>query len=122
MFPRVKMSADEEIHCGVLALLSQLFFFTDVFDMTKVEEVIRIIPIGLIAAVFLLNTSRFVKAIESYNGFFFLIWGFRLPLSFNKVLKLHKCLDSIRIYSIIHSIHKASRMKNGNNSNTISQL
>ena len=71
MFPRVKMSADEEIHCGVLALLSQLFFLT-VFDMTKVEEVIQIIPIGLIAAVFriLLNTSRFVKAIELYNGFF----------------------------------------------------
>ena len=111
MFRRVKMSADEAIHCGVLALLSQLFFLTDVFDMTKVEEVIQIIPIGLIAAVFriLLNTSRFVKAIELYNGFFFKL-SFRLPPSFKKVFKLNKCFDSIRTYSIIHSMHKGSRM------------
>ena len=68
MFPRVKMSADEEIHCGVFVLL--LFFLTDVFDINNEDEVIQIILIGLIVAVFLLNTSRFVKTIELCNSFF----------------------------------------------------
>ena len=36
----------------------------------------------------------------------------------NKFSKLHKCLAPIRIYSMMHSLRKASRMKNGYNSNT----
>ena len=36
----------------------------------------------------------------------------------NKFPKLHKCLASLRIYSMMYSLRKVSRMKNGNNSNT----
>ena len=108
MFPRVKMSADEEIHCGVLALLSQLFFLT-VFDMTKVEEVIQIIPIGLIAAVDPSQHKSICKSHRVIQRFFFKL-SFRPPPSFKKVFKLNKCFNSIRTYSIIHSMHKGSRM------------
>ena len=70
MLTRVKMSAEEDIHGCVFLLLFCFFFLTDdVFDMNNVDEVIQIISIGLIVAAFLLNTSRFVKAIELCNDF-----------------------------------------------------
>ena len=40
------------------------FIITDVLDMNNVEEVIVVILIGLIVSSFLLNTNRFLKAIE----------------------------------------------------------
>ena len=40
------------------------YILTEVFDMNSVEEVIQAISIGLIVASFLLNTNRFLKAIE----------------------------------------------------------
>ena len=40
------------------------YILTEVFDMNNVDDVIQVISIGLMVAVFLLNTSRFLKAIE----------------------------------------------------------
>ena len=40
------------------------YILTEVFDMNSVEEVIQVISIGLIVASFLLNTNRFLRAIE----------------------------------------------------------
>ena len=40
------------------------YILTEVFDMNSVEDVIQAISIGLIVASFLLNTNRFLKAIE----------------------------------------------------------
>ena len=48
-------------------LFALLFFYilTEVFrDMNSVDDVMQVISIGLIVAVFLLNTSRYLKAIE----------------------------------------------------------
>ena len=45
-------------------LFSQVDNLTEVFDMNKLEEVIQVISIGLIVAAFLLNTNRYLKAIE----------------------------------------------------------
>ena len=40
------------------------YILTEVFDMNSVEEVIQLISIGVIVASFLLNTNRFLRAIE----------------------------------------------------------
>ena len=40
------------------------YILTEVIDMNSVDDVMQVISIGLIVAVFLLNTSRFLKAIE----------------------------------------------------------
>ena len=48
-------------------LFALLFFYilTEVFrDMNSVDDVMQVISIGLIVAVFLLNTSRYLIAIE----------------------------------------------------------
>ena len=58
------------VHCGVFLLLfCFIFSLTDMFAMNNVDEAIQIISIGLVAAVFLLEISRFVKAIELCNEF-----------------------------------------------------
>ena len=46
---------DNFIFCSIL---------TEVINMNNVDEVIQVISIGLIIAGFLLNTNRFLKAIE----------------------------------------------------------
>ena len=40
------------------------YILTEAFDMNSVEEVIQVISIGVIVASFLLNTNRFLRAIE----------------------------------------------------------
>ena len=40
------------------------YILAEVFDMNSVEEVVQVISIGLIVASFLLNTNRFLRAIE----------------------------------------------------------
>ena len=60
----------QQITTGQTNLVPNLFpllfcyILKEVFDMNNVDDVIQVISIGLIVAVFLLNTSRFLKAIE----------------------------------------------------------
>ena len=66
------------------------------FDMNSVEEVIQVISIGLIVANFLLNTNRFLRAIELCKECLFILKD-RVCI---KDQKLGKSL-CMRIYLII---------------------